>query len=548
MLFQPDRPQGGPAIELPRLSSAELERLFEGDARAQTRYRMLSALLHEGRAPGEVARTFGVSRETLRRLRGALAEQGLDALRQRTGGGGHRARHSPLIQVLEEVLREQSGAGTAQLVRLVRARLQTEGQAAPRSTIYRLLRAYAEAPAGPLSPDESSDDAHDLLRAALLLLPEEPPIALGQSRLAARLVPFESDPLRRGLRLQEALRRAIELLRPDDTTGPRLDAAWRAYLIVAGEYITGEDRISLQDSLALSASTYSRAKRAALTRILATLPLILSAAPPPDPPPMLIAPPAPPAAFDRLNELELYQRLLQRRGLVLIWGPAGRGKSGLAAALAAQLRTRGQVVVWHNARGGAADEAGPRLLTTLAAALALHQARELWHTLAAAVALPGNAEAALATLARDLGGRRWTVIVDGGADMADELALRLLDVLAAAARRGDLRLVLTGREAPAWLEQQGWPAAPPLDDEAARASFTTALAALLPAPSSSARRPPHSAGADLTLLREQVQALLAALQSPDGSLPPEQRADLLAALAPVEQLIAALREEREETR
>jgi transposase len=527
---------------LPKLSSTELERSFEGDPQALRRYRIMAALLHEGRPATEVARTFEVSREMLRRLRRALETQGLDGLRKRRRGGGHQARRSPLAQAIEDVLREHPTAGSAQVVRLVRERLEATGHAAPRSTIYRLLRPYQEEPPSAAGASSSGDSAYELLRSALGMLPEDPPLALGQSRLASRLVPFESDALRRGMRLQDALRRAIERLRPDDETGPRLDGDWRSYLIIAGEYITGEERSALQESLALSASTYSRAKRAALGRVLAALPLILAEAPPPDPPLALTLPPDPPAAFDRTLELDIYQRLLQRRGLALLWGPAGQGKSALAAALAAQLQARGQTVVWHSVRAGDGDEGGLRLLTTLAAALALHESRDLWHALATSVSMSGNAESIAALLSRDLMGKRWTVIVDGGVELADALGTRVLDVLAAACWRGDIRLVLTGRSQPSWLESQGWPPLPPLDDEAAQTSFRTMLAALLPAPTSAARLAPDAEALDLQLLRAHAAGLLAVLAGAGKGLSPSQRVAALATLAPLERAIAGLRE------
>jgi hypothetical protein len=63
-------------LELPRLNSTELVARFGDDESALRRYRMLVALIREGRPPGEVARTFGVSRESLRRLRlGSLLER-----------------------------------------------------------------------------------------------------------------------------------------------------------------------------------------------------------------------------------------------------------------------------------------------------------------------------------------------------------------------------------------------------------------------------------------------------------------------------------------
>jgi hypothetical protein len=73
-------------IDFPRLSSAELVSSFGGDQVALRRYRMLAALLREGRPPGEVARTFGVSRESLRRLRQSFERDGLAALRSQKRG------------------------------------------------------------------------------------------------------------------------------------------------------------------------------------------------------------------------------------------------------------------------------------------------------------------------------------------------------------------------------------------------------------------------------------------------------------------------------
>lgn len=75
-------------LELPRLTSADLTERFGNDEAALRRYRMLVALLREGRSPGEVARAFGVSRESLRRLREAFRRGGLAALKSRKRGGG----------------------------------------------------------------------------------------------------------------------------------------------------------------------------------------------------------------------------------------------------------------------------------------------------------------------------------------------------------------------------------------------------------------------------------------------------------------------------
>src|SRR5919206_3023487 len=93
-----------PSFDSPRLNSAELVASFGNDQAALRRYRMLAALLREGRPAGEVARTFGVSRESLRRLRQAFRREGLAALRSRKRGGGHFARGSPLARAITQEL------------------------------------------------------------------------------------------------------------------------------------------------------------------------------------------------------------------------------------------------------------------------------------------------------------------------------------------------------------------------------------------------------------------------------------------------------------
>src|SRR5262249_56402358 len=142
------------------------------------------------------------------------------------------------------------------------------------------------------------------------------------------------------------LGRAIARLRPSEA-GPVRDARrWRHCLIVAGEYEAGEERAALQSALALSASTYSRAKREALERLLALLPATLGELPPAEPPAAMIAAPPPPSEFDHEPELEQYMDRLRHGGLALIWGPAGVGKQHIAAPLAARLPPRGDRGVW----------------------------------------------------------------------------------------------------------------------------------------------------------------------------------------------------------
>src|SRR5262249_35185090 len=161
------------------------------------RYRMLAALLREGRPAGEVARTFGVSRESLRRLRHAFRREGLMGLRSRKRGGGHFARGSPLAQAITQELQLDPAVAAARLWQRVRARLLDEGHAAPRSTFYRLLASLRDEDAGTVSAGISLR----LLREALGALAEDPPLALGRSALADLLLPDEADPLQRGRRL-----------------------------------------------------------------------------------------------------------------------------------------------------------------------------------------------------------------------------------------------------------------------------------------------------------------------------------------------------------
>src|SRR5437867_4068927 len=169
--------------ELPRLSSAELVARFGGDEVALRRYRMLAALLREGRPAGEVARTFGVSRESLRRLRLAFQREGLAALQTRKRGGGHFARGSPLVKTIRQELSADPGVPANVLWRRVQSRLRDQGFDAPRSTFYRLLarlRDEESAAAGERAPLSR-------LREALGALAENPPLAPGRSELATLL-------------------------------------------------------------------------------------------------------------------------------------------------------------------------------------------------------------------------------------------------------------------------------------------------------------------------------------------------------------------------
>lgn len=514
-------------MDLPRLSSAELVSNFGNDQAALRRYRILAALLREGRPAGEVARTFGVSRESIRRLRGAFERGGITALQSRKRGGGHVARGSPLIRAIRHELSLEPGASAPALWRRVQAHLHEQGLSAPRSTFYRLL--------GQLRDDDEADATrtpHRLLRDALADLIEDPPLTLGRSELATLLLPDQRDALQRGRRLRDALRDAITRLRPSEA-GPVLDdPRWRHYLIIAGEYEAGEDRTSLQTALALSTSTYSRAKREALERLAALLPATLGELPLAEPPETLITPPLPGDDFDHEAELDHYMRRLRRGGLALIWGPAGVGKLSLAAMLAARLQARGQKVIWHTCRPPDIEtNAGLRLLFALAAGLALDGRHDLWQALTAgeAPSLTGR----LGLLAEGLAGRRWTVVVSNSHWLAGDEADRVLDVLTAAQEHRDIRLALVGRHLPSWAAPERWPALPFPSDSAARRVF---LSRMTDTPTRTAAKTP------LGLLRDRARELIAVLPPERlAELPPEQLASALVALRPVEDLAEQLR-------
>ena len=112
-----------------------------------------------------------------------------------------------------------------------------------------------------------------LVRSALLHLPEDPPLSLASSQLAVGLFP-QLSALQRGQLLQRALVSAIEQLRPAHETTRDNRRSW-PYLICQAEYLNGLSRREAERQLALSSSSYSRAKRQALSRIATVLPLIV---------------------------------------------------------------------------------------------------------------------------------------------------------------------------------------------------------------------------------------------------------------------------------
>lgn len=515
-------------LVLPRLTSAELLQLFGDDVAALQRYRMLAALLSEGRPIGEVARTYGVSRESLRRLRQAYALGNLAALQTRKRGGGHFARGSLLVQIMRDELQNDPGISAGVLWRHVSIRLEQQGVQAPRSTFYRLLARLR-------SEEENPTDGRAsvaMLREALSALQEDPPIALGRSQLAELLLPDERDAMRRGQHMAMALRNAIERMRPNEA-GPLLDdPRWRQYMIIAGEYMADTDRNELQTTLALSASTYTRAKREALEFLRALLATAIAELPRPVSTVTLAAPPAV-RLDEREQELEQYVSVLRRRGIALIWSQDDEQEPAeLAAALAGRLKTRGQHVIWHVCRASAEDERhGLQLLQVLIAALALVGRRELWDMVTDE--RYNTYEQQMALLASSLSNLHWTIFIAESQLLSDELALKIIDVLNEARKRGDIRFVLAGKSLPAWAEKERWPPLPALNDALGRRLFRLQLSRAGPAP----------ATLDLPVLpaiRDSALELIALLPQ-RTTLTAEQTELVLSALKPIELLIERLR-------
>jgi hypothetical protein len=111
------------------------------------------------------------------------------------------------------------------------------------------------------------------VRSALMHLLEDPPLSLGSSQLAVGLFP-QLAVFQRGEMLQRALVSAIEQLRPTHESTLDNRRSW-PYLICQAEYLDGLGRREVEQRMAMSKSSYTRAKRQALDRIAALLPLIV---------------------------------------------------------------------------------------------------------------------------------------------------------------------------------------------------------------------------------------------------------------------------------
>jgi transposase len=425
------------------LSEADLSEMFQDDPDGLRRYRLLHAVLVDSRTQRDAAAAFAVSERTIRNiLRTYTQGGGLEALRSRPlSSRRRRDRRPPAIErALAAALAEDADAGGDRLWRRAQELLgPAEGARLSRRTAYRILAQLRT---------ERDDDPPDSLRAAvksaLPLLPEDPPLTLGNSPLAQRLLPAELETQPRGLLLQQALREALDQLRPAGTIST-IDRNWWPYLICTGEYETGQSRAELQNDLALSASTYSRAKRQGLDRITALLPQIAERMT--QSPAMLASQQLPrtPDFVGRRDEQAYYAWRLQTEGLAHIWGLPGSGKTVLAAELAAEGRRYGQLVLWHTCRAGR-DSTLLGMIRGMAQALASAGDDTLWREIRQAP-LDEQTPAPLLELLRERLLARPAVIVLDDIHRADPGETgALLDALADLVARRSSRLLLVGRD------------------------------------------------------------------------------------------------------
>src|SRR6266545_2068924 len=424
------------------LTEAELSELFGDDTDGLRRYQLLHAVLAEGMTQRQAAEAGQVSERTVRNIMRAYAQRGgLEALRSRQPSGRSRRDRRPATfeRALSAALAEEPLAGGDRLWRRACELLGHDGAKLSRRTAYRILvQLRAE------HDDDAPDSLRGAVRTALPLLPEDPPLALAASALAQRFLPADLDPLPRGMLLQQGLRATLDHLRP---AGPisTIDRGWWPYLICTGEYETGQSRAEIQDDLALSASTYSRAKRQGLDRITAVLPRLIER--------MIESPvtlasqrlPRTPEFVGRREEQSYYAWRLQTEGLAHIWGLPGSGKTALAAELAADGHRYGQTILWHTCRAGR-DSTLLGIIRGLAQALAAAGDDTLWRELRQAPPEELDPASMLDALRERLLMRPSVVILDDAHHADAEETDALLDALADLVARRSIRLRVEQRD------------------------------------------------------------------------------------------------------
>lgn len=426
---------------LPHLDTEELSTVFGNDMAARRRYQALSALLHQGKTQREAAVVAQMSERTVRNTLRAFSRRGVAGLRSAQQGAKRRTGARKLFeQALRSALRAEPDAGGDRLWRRALDLLGPDAPALSRRTAYRIL---ADLRAGEEEGEQESDELIGKLRAALPQLHEDPPLALGASSLAQFLLPGEGDALSRGLLLQTALRAAMDRLRPDGPVSA-VDRGWWPYLICSGEYEAGQRRSELQQSLSLSPSTYSRAKRSGLARIVALLPALIAQANVRSQPQRL---PRVAEFVGRAQQQAFYSAQLISSGVALIWGVACSGKTALAAEIAAEGRRYGQRVIWHSCQS-TADATLRGILRGLARSLAACGDDSLVESAFDPEATSEADDAHLLVLLSQRLLRQPTLIVldDMHRCAADPAVAPLLDELRALAMRRAVRLLLVGRD------------------------------------------------------------------------------------------------------
>jgi transposase len=457
---------------LPTLAEEDLFRFFADDHDGLRRYRLLHAVLIAGMTQREAAQASRISERTVRNVLRAYTDGGLEALRSRRA---QRQRTSPLAeQALIDALAQEPQAGGDRLWRLAQELMGEAGASLSRRTAYRVLaRLRSEEEEG--EDDDPPNSMRSMVRSALPLLAEEPPLTLGASALAQRLIAEEDEPLLRGMLVQQAIRDALDQLRPPGAVSA-VDRSWWPYLICTGEYEAGQRRAELQENLALSASTYSRAKRQGIDTITALLPQIVAEKI--EGPAALAGQrlPRTPDFVGRRDEESYYAWRLQAEGVAHIWGLPGSGKTALAAELAAEGARYGQTILWHICHAGP-DATLAGIIRGLAKALAAAGDDTLWQAIRR---IPGEAQdhrELLDLLCERLLARPSVVVLDDIHRADPQETETLFDALADLVARHSTRLLLVGRrriESLSYPPLQGlsehearllWAGAPPLSAE-----------------------------------------------------------------------------------
>jgi hypothetical protein len=391
----------------------------------------------------EAAQASQISERTVRNVLRAYTDGGLEALRSRRSAGQRTG--SLAEQALVAALAQEPQAGGDRLWRLAQEHMGQAGASLSRRTAYRMLaRLRAEEEEGEEGEDDDAPNSlRSMVRSALPLMAEDPPLSLGACALAQHLITDEDEALLRGMLLQQAIRDALDQLRPPGAVSA-VDRGWWPYLICTGEYEAGQRRAELQENLALSASTYSRAKRQGIDTITALLPQIVAERI--DGPAALASQrlPRTPNFIGRRDEESYYAWRLQAEGVAHIWGLPGSGKTALAAELAAEGARYGQTILWHICQAGP-DATLPGIIRGLAKALAATGDEALWQELRRLGEAQDQRD--LLDLLRERLLARPSVVVLDDVHRADPQETEILfDALADLVARHSTRLLLVGRQ------------------------------------------------------------------------------------------------------